>query len=481
MSIGSNAPPDPKPGCLEGRRSALLLVLVTGLIGFARLPVPGLRTFASASGKLTATPGEGAVVLEGARLIDGTGRAPLENATLVVERGAILAVGPNGSLPYPKEAKLVSLSGKTVMPALICIHGHLGQTADGMHPAAYTAELVRSQLEKYLNYGVGTMLSLGGDQDLVYVLRAQQRSGGLPGARLYTAGRGFGVKGGYPPGSPPFESGMADRYRPETPEEARADVRELALNHPDLVKIWCDDDFGRMPKIKPEIYRAIIDEAHRHHLRVMAHVFYLADAQSLVDAGVDGLAHSVRDQAVDTKLIESMKARGVFLVPTLVRDESTFAYANGPVWLHDPFFDARLAPGILDALGGAAFVAQQRANPDLPRLRAAFEMGKRNLKTLFDAGVRIGFGTDSGPPLRFQGYFEHRELQLMVESGLTPMQAIVCATRNAAQDLGAGGRLGTLEPGKAADFLVLDANPLDDIHNTEKLSAVWQSGKPVER
>ena len=419
-----------------------------------------------------------AVVLEGARLIDGTGGPPLENAVVIIEQGVIRAIGTPGSVQIPEGAKVINLGGKTIMPALINVHGHLGQTEDGVHPAPYTANLVRAQLAKYLAYGVGTMLSLGGDQDLVYRVRGDQKAGHLAGARLFTAGRGFGVKHGLPP-APPAGSGAADRYRPDTPQEARADVRELALHHPDVVKIWVDDDFGRVPKIKPEVYRAIIDEAHRHRLRVMAHVFYLADAKSLVDAGVDGLAHSVRDQPVDSALIEAMKAHGVFLVPTLVRDESMFVYANGPVWLHDPFFEAALVPGVLQTLESPAFVDKMRANPDLPRLQAAFEMGKKNLKALFDAGVRIGFGTDSGVPLRFPGYFEHRELQLMVESGLTPEQVIVCATRNAAEDLGATSKLGTLEPGKYADFLVLDANPLDDIRNTERLAAVWQSGKPV--
>ena len=487
MSIQPSAPPNggefrsPRALAIFRQYQPLLLGLLVGLIGataLARLPSPDAR--ASGAAGRPATPPSGVVVIEGARLIDGTGRAPRENAVLVVDHGVIRAVGSPGSVAYPEGAKVINLSGKTVMPALICLHGHLGQTADGVHPAPYTSNLVRSQLQQYLAYGVGTIVSLGGDQDLIYGLRAQQRSGALSGARLYTAGRGFGVKVGYPPGTA-TGAGMADRYRPDTPEQARAEVRELALNRPDMVKIWVDDDFGRMPKMRPEIYRAIIDEAHRHHLRVMAHVFYLADAQSLVEAGVDGLAHSIRDQAVDSKLIEAMKARGVFLVPTLVRDESTFAYANGPLWLHDPFFDARLAPGVLDGLESPAFVDKMRANPDLPRLQAAFDMAKRNLKTLFDAGVRIGVGTDSGPPLRFQGYFEHRELQLMVESGLTPSQAIVCATRNAALDLGVAANLGTLEPGKSADFLVLDANPLDDIRNTERLSAVWQSGKQIGR
>ncbi len=420
------------------------------------------------------------VVLEGARLIDGTGRPPLSAAVLVIEGNIIRSVGKKGSVPYPKDASVVDLRGKVIIPALINLHGHLGLTREGLSPsaAAYTEENIRVQLEKYLAYGVGAIVSLGTDQDLIYGLRDAQHAGKLPGARLYSAGRGFGAPGGYPPLVP----GAVDRYRPQNPEEARAEVRELAGHRPDFVKIWVDDDFGRIPKMKPEIYRAIIDEAHRHQLRVVAHVFYLADAQALIDAGVDGLGHSIRDRAVSAELVRSMLAHSVFYIPTLVRDESTFIFSQGPQeprWLADPFFQAGLESSVLNTLHSRQFIDTMQANPNLDKLQAAFEMAKRNLRSLLDAGVTIGLGTDSGPPLRFQGFFEHRELQLMVESGLSPMQAIVCATRRAAEVLKAGTQLGTLEPGKRADFLLLEADPLEDIRNTERLAAVWQAGRPV--
>jgi imidazolonepropionase-like amidohydrolase len=198
----------------------------------------------------------------------------------------------------------------------------------------------------------------------------------------------------------------------------------------------------------------------------------------LLAAGVDGLAHSVRDQPVDQELITALKARNVIYLATLVRDESTFAYADHPAWFDDAFFQAGLSRGTLEKLRSATFRAHAAADPDLAKNRASLAMAERNLKALYDAGVRVGFGTDAGVPGRFLGYFEHRELQLMVEAGLTPMQAIVCATHNAASFL--AQNFGTLQPGQRADFLVLDANPLDDIHNTEKLDAVWQAGKSIK-
>jgi imidazolonepropionase-like amidohydrolase len=434
------------------------------------------------------SPGAGAqtkskpIVLKGARLIDGTGRPPVENSVLVVYGGEILAAGNAGSISIPKDALIQDVSGKTIMPALIDLHGHLGLSNNGADSAAgrYTQENVVKQLDKYRSYGVETVASFGQDEDLIFSIRAQQRvAGTIGGARLFTAGRGFLEYTG--------KSNPADhRYRPQNPEEARADIRELAMHHPDYVKMWVDDGLGHGTKIKPEIYRAIIDEAHKQHIRVFAHEYYLADAKALLAAGLDGFAHSIRDQPVDSELISAMKARNVFLIPTLVRDETLFAYADNVKWIDDPFFQAGLDPGALAVIRSPETVQKFRSDPDIAKYRAGLEMAKKNLKTLSDAGVRIAFGTDSGIPMRFPGYLEHRELQLMVEAGLTPMQAIVAATSTNAGILEAGPeaftgpkRFGTLQAGRAAEFLVLDANPLDDIHNTEKLSAVWQAGKPV--
>ncbi len=426
--------------------------------------------------RLAAAEAGETIVLEGALLIDGTGRPPLPNSALVIQDGRIRAIGKTGPLRYPQGTRVVVLRGKTILPSMINLHGHLG-LSQGLDQSAknYTKENILRQLRQYLAYGVGAVVSLGSDQDLIYRLRDQQRAREGSGARVYTAGRGFGVQDGYPP---PLAD-APDRYRPRTAEEARAQVQELASHRPDFVKIWVDDDFGRKPKMPAEIFSAIIEEAHREHLRVVAHVFYLSDAKALVESGVDGLGHSIRDQKVDSEITRAMKERGVFLIPTLVRDESTFIYGERPGWLDDPFFQAGVTPGILKALKAPAFIEKSRSNPDLMKLRAAFEMAKKNLLSLSEAGVKIGFGTDSGPPARFQGYFEHRELQLMVEAGLTPMQALVAATRTAAEILGVDSDFGTLAPGKRADFLVLDANPLEDIHNTEQLVEVWQDGRPV--
>jgi imidazolonepropionase-like amidohydrolase len=414
------------------------------------------------------------IVLKGARLIDGTGRAAIENSVLVIEGDHIVAAGKAGTVSIPKDADVRDVSGKTVMPTLVNLHGHLGLSVNGADSAAghYTQENVVKQLNKYLSYGVGTVASFGQDEDAIYSVRDAQHAGSISGARLYTAGHGFLE---YTGKSNPTDQ----RYRPQNPEEARADVRELAAHHPDYVKMWVDDGLGHGTKMQPAIYQAIIDEAHKQHIRVFSHEFYLGDAKALLAAGVDGFAHSIRDQPVDDEVIKTMKARAVFLIPTLVRDELLFAYADNIKWLNDPFFLAGLEPGALAIIRSPETVEKGRKDPDIVKYRAGLVMAKKNLKALSDAGVKIAFGTDSGIPTRFPGYSEHRELQLMVEAGLTPMQAIVAATGTNAEILGGAKQFGTLQAGRRADFLVLDANPLDDIHNTEKLSAVWQAGKVV--
>ena len=434
--------------------------------------------FALGPAALAAAPNQalGVTALTHVRVIDGTGHAPLEDATVVIQGNHILAVQP-GSGAIPSGARVLDLHGDTVMPSLINAHGHLALVQDGQNSAtAYTAENVLSELRQYESYGVTAMLSLGLNRDLLYAIRQQQRQGKLDGATVFTADRGIGV----PDAAPPLPAAPDQMYRPASVDEARATVDAIAKRHPDIIKIWVDSLGGTKPTMSPEIYRAVIQEAHKHHLRVAAHVYYLADAKSLVNDGVDVLAHSVRDKPVDQELISAIKRRGVWYIPTLTVDESFYIYAEHPGFMQLNFFKEAISPVLLSMLTSDAYSKKVNDDPKTAQHKADFAMDQRNLKTLYDAGVLVGFGTDSGAmPTRIPGFSEHRELEDMVQAGLTPMQAIVCATSSNAMLLGIEATRGTLRPGKRADLIVLAANPLDDITNTRSIVTIFHDGRTV--
>ena len=391
----------------------------------------------------------------GARLFDGTGQT-IENATLVVENGRITAVG--AGVRVPADAERVDLASRFVMPGLVNAHGHVGGTR-GLRsgPELYSRHNVLDQLRLYARYGVTTVVSLGDDREEGFAVRDEQGTAALDRARLYVAG-------------PVVDA--------TTPEAARAQVAALAARKPDWVKIRVDDTLGTTPKMPPAVYRAVIDEAHARGLRVAAHLFYLEDARGLVAAGVDLVAHSVRDSALDPAFAAELARRGTCVVPTLTRELSAFAYAEEPAFFSDPFFLKEADPAVVAELRSPERRERARANPATARYREALRTASRNLEALVDAGASVAFGTDSGPPARFQGYFEHEELLLMVEAGLTPTQALVSATSGAARCLGLKS-VGTLEPGAWADFVVLTADPLADIRNTRSLESAWIAGNRV--
>jgi imidazolonepropionase-like amidohydrolase len=253
----------------------------------------------------------------------------------------------------------------------------------------------------------------------------------------------------------------------------------MAAHRVDIVKVWVDDNFGKFAKMPPDVYTAVIDECHKHGIRVAAHVFYLADAKALVAAGVDVLAHSVRDLPVDAELTGALKKRGVFYIPTLNVDESFFLLAEHPEVMRDELFTHAVSPELLEMFQSQAYRDKVAANPSVAKEKLAFATASHNVKALHDAGVTIAFGTDSGAnPERIPGWGEHHELELMVRAGLTPMDVIVAATAHSAAVVKATDR-GTLEPGKRADFLVLAADPLADIRNTQKLVAIWHGGREI--
>lgn len=401
-------------------------------------------------------PTPGLTAFTGARLIIGDGGA-VESGTIVVRDGVIEAVGASDAVVPPGDAATVDLAGRTVTPGLINAHGHVNDVV-GLRsdPSFYTEEHVVDQLALYARYGVTTVVSLGGDGPEAVAVRGREGPD-LNHARIRVAGPVI----------------VAD-----TPEQAAERVNAAADMDVDFIKIRVDDNLGATEKMTPEVYRAVIDTAHERGLKLTAHLYYLDDAKALLDAGADFIAHSVRDADVDQELIGRLTASGVCVCPTLMREVSTYVYEERPEWFDDPFFLKDADPEVIAALEDPERQEGVRNSGSAQTYKAQLPTAMRNVKALHDAGVRIAMGTDTGPAARFQGYFEHGELDLMVESGLTPMQAIVASTRDAAACLELEG-VGTLEAGNFADFVVYAENPAEDIGASRTIESVWVAGNRV--
>jgi imidazolonepropionase-like amidohydrolase len=419
------------------------------------------------------------VILHDVRLIDGRGGPPIEHVDLLI-RGAYIARITAAGATQDADVPLLDLRNKTVLPGLVSDHSHVGMV-DGTNTGGKyaTPQNILRQLRQYEAYGVTTITSLGLNRDSFYQVQPQLHAGSLPGADLFGADRGFGMPGGAPPDSMGI---LADQvYRPTNQEEARREVRETAQRHPALIKLWVDDFHATLPgKLDPGIYKAIIEEAHEQGIRVAAHVFYLEDAKRLVEDGIDVLAHGVRDQVVDAEFIRMLKLRHVWYVPTLGLDEAAFVFAEHPQLADQPILQHAMQPALASQLADSTW--REKVLGDSLKLKQnheALAMNLRNLVTLYNAGVAIGFGTDSGAmPLRIPGFAEHRELLLMTKAGLSPLQAIGIATNNAAELLQLNDR-GTIQSGKLADLLIVDGNPAENIENVDRIDSVWHRGKRV--
>ncbi len=386
-------------------------------------------------------------------------------------------------LEAPAGAASVDLSGKYVMPGFIDGHVHLGLVQNQAQNAEfYSRESVEEDLETFAAYGVTAVASYGTDEDLIYDLVDEQRSGRPTMARVFTAGKGIVLQGGY--------GGTLGINEPvETPEEAAAAVDDAAAKGADFVKMWVDDERAMIPvKMPYAMTQAVIDAAHRNGIKAVAHVYYLADAKELVRQGVDGFGHAVRDMPVDQELLDLMNEHGTWRFASTLSREMAYSFAVMP-WLQDPFFTRGVSQGTLDVLRSparekavvlgetqvAGLPYKAKLFPDLGR--AVFQ-ALENIAAEAGAGVNYGLGTDSGPPGRFPGFNLHEELQLYVMAGLTPMQAIVAATSRNAEFLGADD-LGTVAEGKWADLVVVNADPLEDIRHTKMIDSVYVAGQSV--
>ena len=412
-----------RPMTSPGRRAFLIAAVGLGIAGAIDL-APQAQ--------------DAVTVLEGVRVIAGDGRAPIENATIVISGGRIEQLGPSDSVRVPAGASRVNLAGKTVMPTIVDTHVHLSTTRDAL----------LTDLRRRAQFGVGATMSLGLDPPGdVFKVRSEAPAGV---ARYFTAGRGITLP----------EPGRSEvPYWVTTEAEARQAVRDQAAVKVDFIKIWVDDREGKYKKMPSTIYEAVIDEAHNAKLRVAAHIFNLTDAKGLLKAGIDAFAHGIRDVDVDDELVALIRARKqVVLIPNMPDRGVAADYS----WLKGSVPDAELSK-------------IQAASTDRPQAQAAWGIQARNLKRLSDAGVTVALGTDGNI-----AWAPHVEMADMVAAGMTPMQVIVAATKNGAEFLRMNDS-GTIAVGKSADLLVLDGNPAEDITNTRKINAVYLKGVKVER
>ncbi len=400
---------------------------------------------------------EGTIALVGATIIDGTDAEPLTDGILVITDGRIRAIGPRSEVGIPVDAAVRDLGGKFLMPGLINTHGHVGATVGLDSNADYSRANLLRQLRLYARYGVTTVNSLGGDEEEGFDLRNEQFHSGLDRARLFVAGT---VVAG------------------DTEQAIREQVNRNADMGANFIKTRLDDNLGTTRKMSRSDFDALVEQAHLRRLPVAVHLFYLEDAKHMLEVDADLIAHSVRDLPVDEEFIGMMLEKGVCYIPTLTREVSTFIYGTVPNFFSDPYFLKEVELGVVGELQRPERMERMASSRSAQSYKQGLDIALGNVGTLHNAGIKIAMGTDSGPAARFQGYFEHMELELMVDAGMSPLDAIRASTGVAADCIGMRD-IGTLEPGRWADFSILSDDPTVDISNTRFIEEVFIAGNLV--
>jgi imidazolonepropionase-like amidohydrolase len=460
-----------------------------------RLFLAGIAALAFAAAPAAAQ--QNAALYEGARLITGDGTPAIENSAFVVQNGAFIRVGRKGEVQLPAGANRVDLSGKTVMPALVDMHGHYGfqnLVAGTMSKDMFNRDNLIDHLQRLAYVGVGAVVGVGdlADRSDMHGGRTHWsnialtiRNETIPGAALFkTAGPGMAWPGSGAQGDP---SRVDVAYPVSTPEEARAAVRDYVLMKPEFIKIWVDDRGGAKKTLTPELYGAILDEAHKFNVPVGVHNVKLSDAKLMIREGMEGWLHvPVRGgDVVDAEIIQLVKARiarndrpNMWVTPALITAwMNTTGGPQRPAWLDDPLLKALYSPQQIDKYWGSPLRKMTAA--DVARAKREFAADGKNMMLLRAAGMKVVGGTDTGQTRHLVAFQNHLDLESMVAMGLSPMEAIKAATSDGA----AAGHFNTglVAPGRNADFIVLNANPLDNISNTRNIDKVYLRGAEVPR
>jgi imidazolonepropionase-like amidohydrolase len=407
-----------------------------------------------------------AIVITGAKLIDGSGAPPVEDSMVVIENGRIKAAGRRAAVQAPKDAVKIDASGKTLLPGLIDAHCHFNAPVDD----------VRGYLAVMLRWGVTTARSVGTDSPEHVAFFHDARDGKFLAPRVYTAGFGFSAPGGSPAVTAPIN-------RPSNEADARGAVRKLAGEKVDFIKIWVERGGGRTPILPLEIRAAIADEARKAGIPIVTHVTAVQDIRDMANLGVTDMMHTPRDSDATPELIALAKSKGLTFTPTFANAEA-WHYAENPKLLDDPMLKGAFYPKGWARITDLDLRAKMLADPALAQRKEGFRRSMRFIKTMSDAGVRIATGTDTGAelsPVPF-GAATHREIQILGDAGLTPMNAIRAATLDAARVLTrkADPEYGSIAAGKVADLLLVDGDPLADIHNLHRIWRVMRGGKWVQ-
>jgi imidazolonepropionase-like amidohydrolase len=444
VAIGSASPVLKEATIMKPVRIILIFVLVLSQYGCA-----------TESEETVKRPGQPYVVIQGGLLIDGTGRAPIPDSVVVIEGGTIKAVGPLGQVTIPAMAQTINAKNKFVLPGLIDMHVHYKDWEDQL----------------FISHGVTTVRDVGGNLD--YILQARKRSHdeGVKKPRIFSCGPMLD-------GSPPF-FGIEVSAPAATPQEAKSAASKLISSKVDCLKI--------QQKITVPLLEAITEVAKKEKMPVTAH---LGDsrlgnikAQAAILLGIKGLEHMSGIDFLNTsqselaEIADMIVSHAVFVDATLVLDD-TLSRLLDPELKKDPLLKQVPPKEFIwweRYYGLNSWWTERHSN----RWRAILRKKKEFIRMLVKKGGVITAGTDTPIPYVYPGVSLHQELELLVSAGLTPMQAIMAATKNAAELLGHTDQLGTLEAGKIADLQILSANPLENIANARSVEMVFRDGKLI--